>query len=365
MLIRPAVPVYSPLRKQPVAIVPGSSSSLVLTIVIPCYNERDHIANCLESLLDNELDREAWEILVVDGMSNDGTRRIVAEFTERNPFVRLVDNPARTKPAALNLGLAESRGEFLMRIDAHSVYEPGYVDTLLAEIKKGEVQNVGGVQVPHSEGRGFWGTAIAVAVSHPLAMGNAIHRLELVTEPRLVDTVFCGCYPRSVFDNIGTFNEKLIRTQDREFNERLLDSGGKILLLPHVKARYTPRTDLRSYLSWTYQGAKWLFKARHYTSVTMIRIRNLIPLLFVAYLVGATAIASGGFEASIGVRLAAILPAAVYVLVSMAEGVRLAVAKSRPALAVSFPLIVLFTHISYGLGSLAGILSVAERESSD
>ncbi len=336
-----------------------------LTIVIPCYNERDYIANCLESLLRNAIDRRAWEILVVDGMSNDGTRLIVEEFADRHPFVRLIDNPARIKPAALNLGIAHSRGEYLMRIDAHSVYEPGYVDTLLAEIRKGEVQNVGGVQVPEIESRGFWGTAIAIAVSHPLAMGNAVHRLELVTEPRLVDTVFCGCYPRSVFDNIGTFNEHLIRTQDREFNERLLNSGGKILLLPHVKARYKPRTELRPYLRWTYQGAFWLFKARHYTSVSMIRARNLVPLLFVAYLVGVVAIASGLPTLPAGLRFAAFLPALLYLGILASEGIRLAVSKNRPTLAFSFPLIVSMTHVSYGLGSLAGILTIAKRGSSE
>lgn len=329
--------------------------SLKLTIIVPCYNEQQHIEACLSSLLDNEFDRNLWEILVIDGMSDDRTRDIVAQFGQRHPFVRLVDNPERLKPIALNRGIRLAKGEFVMRVDAHSTYAHGYVDRLFAEIEKGEVQNVGGVQVADCSGLGHWGTAIATAVSHPIAMGNAVHRFEGLPEPRLVNTVYCGCYPKYVFDNIGLFNEKLIRTQDRELNERLLRTGGRIKLLPDVHAMYRPRSSLGSYVKWTFEGAKWLFMARHFTDVSMVRWRNLIPLAFLFYIVGLLVVWI--YPTSFSFKMLSSVPALAYLAIIFFAGLRAGLAKSLGHLVLTFPLVVLLTHLSYGVGSLAGILS--------
>lgn len=333
--------------------------SLTLTIIIPCYNEEEHIARCLDSLFENDVDRDQLEILVIDGMSSDRTREIVHRYSLDNPLVRIVDNPERIKPVALNRGIREARGAYIMRIDAHSVYEAGYVDRLLEEVRKGEVQNVGGVQIAKKSGLGFWGKAIAAALSHPLAMGNAIHRFHLTPRPRFVDTVFCGCYPKSVFERIGMFNEKLIRTQDREFNERLLRSGGKILLLPDVRAYYVPRTTIKSYASWTFQGAKWLFKARHFTEVKMARLRNYIPLAFLTYV--ALLISWIPFGLPPTVVLIAGVPAIVYFSALLVEGIRLAIAEKEVSLAISFPIVVVITHAAYGLGTLAGLAAFKDE----
>ncbi len=329
--------------------------SLTLTIIIPCYNEEEHIEKCLNSLFENRFNRDRWEILVIDGMSEDGTRDIVRRYSESHPFIRLIDNPERIKPIALNRGIEAANGEYVMRIDAHSTYSPGYVDALVTEIRKGEVQNVGGVQIAERHDSSFWGGAIGVAVSHPLAMGDAVHRFQFSGEPRLVNTVFCGCYPISVFAEVGNFNEQLIRTQDREFNERLLAAGGKILLLPGVIAHYRPRTKIHSYCRWVYQGAKWLFKARHYTDVSMARLRNFIPFVFLLYCLSLAPVALSSFP--LLARLLWFLPMAVYLLALIFEGARQAFSESNYRLMLSFPMVVFATHLAYGAGSLAGLMS--------
>lgn len=330
--------------------------SLNLTIIIPCYNEEDHIAKCLDSLLENEFDRDQWEILVVDGMSSDRTREIVGQYSVDYPFIRLIDNPERIKPVALNRGIRESRGAYIMRIDAHSIYAPGYVDDLVEAASTRGVQNVGGVQVAIDESKGIWGMAIATAVSHPLAMGDAVHRMQFLTKPRIVDTVFCGCYPRQVFRDIGLFNEKLIRTQDREFNERLRKSGGKTLLIPSVRAFYKPRTKIRSHARWIYDGARWLFLAGRYTNASMIKFRNLIPLAFVLYLLVITGVtlAPGIYSNAIIILLA--IPLMLYFGILAAAGIISALQRSIPSLVITFPIVVLVTHVAYGIGSIVGLI---------
>lgn len=296
------------------------------------------------------------EILVVDGSSTDGTRSLVTQFSRTHNYVRLVDNPVRTKPAALNIGISEARGKYVMRIDAHCTYAPAYVDRLLEAISSREVENVGGLQLAVVDEEGVVAQAIAVAVSHPLAMGNAVHRLANQSRERFVETVFCGCYPRRVFDRVGLFNERLLRTQDREFNKRLAMAGGKILLLPDVHAYYRPRTRLSTYCRWVYDGARWLFLAGKFTDVSMLEIRNYAPLAFVTYLFSALALHLLSPAGSYAGWLP-LLPLGLYLLVILAGGVSVALRSRTPLTAVVFPLVVMLTHMAYGVGSAAGILT--------
>lgn len=330
-----------------------------LSIVIPCFNEEKSIFACITSLLDNEISDDSWEILIVDGMSEDRTRSEIERASVKHDFIRVLDNPERIKPIALNRGIGEARGKFVMRIDAHSTYMPGYVDLLLSEIRRGEVQNVGGVQIADKSGLRTWGLAIAIAVSHPIAMGNAVHRFQGQNGPRFVDTVFCGCYPKTVFDEIGLFNEQLIRTQDREFNERLLLSGGKILLLQNVTAHYRPRTDLWKYIGWTYHGARWLFKARHYTRVTMTRIRNFVPLIFVTYILAAVIAALA--LTSVLSKIVFFAPLVIYATILFVESIRQAIVERTALLIICFPVVVAATHFAYGIGSLVGLAAGKEK----
>lgn len=315
----------------------------------------DHIVDCLESLRLNKA-IETSEILVVDGLSTDGTRSLVSQFALDHRYVRLVDNPAGTKPAALNIGINEARGKYIMRVDAHCTYAPAYVDRLLEAISSRDVENVGGLQLAVVDDDGVVAQAIAVAVSHPLAMGNAVHRLANQTRERLVETVFCGCYPRRVFDNVGLFNESLLRTQDREFNKRLAMAGGKILLLPDVHAYYRPRTRLTTYCRWVYEGARWLFLAGKFTNVGMLEIRNYAPLAFVTYLVIALAMILLAPADATSVWLV-LVPLALYLALVVVGGVTVAAQGRRLSLAVAFPAVVVLTHMSYGVGSAAGILT--------
>jgi GT2 family glycosyltransferase len=159
-----------------------------------------------------------------------------------------------------------------------------------------------------------------------------------------------------VFDEIGLFNEDLIRTQDREFNERLRAAGGKILLVPSVRAFYKPRTELGSYLRWVYDGAYWLFLAGKYSDVSMIRTRNVIPLAFVAYLGGLLVLSPAEAIQAIALFSWLLLPILLYFFFLIAAGAIAAVQRSRATLIFTFPIVVALTHVAYGLGSVFGLL---------
>ncbi len=331
--------------------VPSRGTKRV-AVIIPCRNEEKYLARCLDSILANDYDLRFLDIVVVDGMSDDQTREIVAQYAKRFSNIRLLDNPQRNKPAALNLAIEATDSEVVMRIDAHAEYESDYISRLVRGLDEYDADNMGGVRVT-SSGEGAWQQAVGIAISHPFAAGNAVYRTGVKSaEPREVDTVFCGCYRREVFAKIGLFNRGLLRTQDREFNLRLVAHGGKIVLDPAVRCTYYPRTGLQDYARWVYQGAFWVFYADRFTETRMRSSRNWIPPLFVAW--NLLAVVIGLFAPAYAAMATA--PIALYWLTAAWFSSREAVRNRSPLLLPFLLLLFSVTHYGYGLGAWAGML---------
>ena len=329
-----------------------------LSIIAPCYNEEKYLGRCLDSLLANDFDFSESEILIVDGGSTDRTREILSAYSAKHPFIKLVENPDRIKPIALNRGISAAKGDVIMRVDIHAVYGSNYIGTLVEGLYKEEVDNIGGIRETDIPEGDAWHTAVALAISDPLAVGGAYYRRMDRAEKRFVDTVFGGCYRRDVFDRIGLFNVHLIRTQDKEFNARLLAAGGKILLEPTARCTYFARTEFRRYLKWIYEGAFWVFYAWRFTDTPMLGRRNYIPLLFVLYL--AALVAASGLVAIFGGPLGGVMvpilavPLLAYCVLLFRSGWRASRAHGRNALLFTLPVTIISTHVAYGLGSMVG-----------
>src|SRR5579862_9556598 len=210
-----------------------------ISVMIPCRNEKRHIGEFLDSLLDQDLD-PGWdlEILVADGMSDDGTREALRQYAERAPSVRMIDNPSRIVSTGLNAAIDASSGDIIIRMDAHTVYARDYIRECVRVLHETGADNVGGPWV--AKGRGPVGRAIAAAFQSPFCCGGGkAHDVNYEGE---VDTVYLGCWPRSVFDRVGRFDPELVRNQDDEFNFRLRRAGGKVWQSPRIQSTYTPRS---------------------------------------------------------------------------------------------------------------------------
>jgi glycosyltransferase involved in cell wall biosynthesis len=318
-----------------------------VSILIPCRDEQEHIGGCLDSLLQTDYPRALLEVLVVDGMSNDGTRDVVAAYAARHPFIRLLDNPARIAPSALNVGLRVATGDVVMRMDAHVAYPPEYIARLVAALQESGVEGVGPALDTRPGGTGAVARAIALALGHPFGVGNSYFRIG-APERRLVDTVPFGCYRRDIFTRYGVFDEDLVRAQDEEFNFRVSRRGGRILLVPEVVALYFARRTLRQVSRMYYQYG--FFKPWVAQKVgRVMTVRQLVPAALVTALV-ATGV--GGLAlAPLAVLFGLILTLYAGAILSFAapaaraHGVRCAL-----ALALVFPVL----HFSYGVGFLVG-----------
>lgn len=318
-----------------------------VTVLVPCRNEADYIQACLDSIIAGDYPHALMEVLVIDGMSQDGTRPILREYSMRYSFVRMVDNERQTTPCALNVGIREAKGAFIVRMDAHATYCPDYISKLVSFLLSTGADNVGGVRISVPGRRGVVAASIACAVSHPFGVGSSLYTSTL-SKPRWVDTVWGGCYRREVFDKIGLFDEQFVRNQDDEFNHRLIINGGKVLLVPEVRAYYYARTSLAK-LWRTYYQYGYFKPLTAYKLMRILTFRQLIPSVF---LVGLLAVVILGLLAPAfwgltqGV-VAAYAAANLIVAVSMIRQYGWA-----PSLfsVLVFPII----HAAYGTGFLHG-----------
>jgi glycosyltransferase involved in cell wall biosynthesis len=331
-----------------------TSTAPLVSVIVPCRNERRHIRRCLESIANSDYPPARVEILVVDGMSDDGTTHEVDVFAQAEPRVRLLTNPRRIVASALNLGIRSARGEIIVRMDAHNEYPPAYLPTLVDWLLRTDADNVGAacVTLPHDDSA--TARAIAIALAHPFGVGNAHFRLG-VSEPRSVDTVPFGCFRRELFDRIGVFDEELVRNQDDEFNYRILRNGGMILLVPGVVSYYYGRASFSQLFRMYFQYG--LFKPLvAYKVGRVVTLRQLAPIAFVLSLVigGLLAVWSSGMRWALGVAIAAY---ATIAALSAARTVRQQGLRCGLALFAAFPVL----HVAYGLGFGYGLIRLAFR----
>lgn len=324
----------------------------MLSVICPIYNEEKYIAQFLDSLLQQDYPKDDLEILLVDGMSKDRTREIVEKYTVEYPFIVLLDNPDKIVPCALNRGVEVAKGDIIMRLDAHSSYQPDYFSVLVNGLKRLHADNVGTVCKTDVLNKTQKALAIREVLANRFGVGNSTFRTGIDHEQE-VETVPFGCWPREVFEKYGKFDERLVRNQDIEFNKRILRGGGKIYILPDSYCTYLARETWRALAKNNYGNGKWNVLTVYYTKLfSSLSLRHFIPLLFLLSLIVPLLLA-------LVWRLFALLSLAsflVYIGVISIVSLRLAMDKH---LNFIFLLITFFVlHLSYGCGSLIGILSL-------
>src|SRR5512146_286819 len=309
----------------------------LVTIVVPCRNEERYIVECLDSILACDYPSDRLEVLVVDGMSDDGTRAVLADYAARNPLVRMLDNPRRITPVALNLAIRAARGEVIVRMDAHVVYPRNYVSRLVAALDEFGADNVGAVLRTLPANQTAMGKAIAIGMSHPFGGGTSYFRIG-TDQPRWVDTIAFFCIRRAMFD------EELIRHQDGEFNARLIKSGGRILLIPDVVSYYYARATLRQVGRMFYQYG--YFKPLVAKKLgRFMTVRQLIPPGFVLGLLVTGAAALLWKPALILFGLVAGSYAGIVLGSAVQTGL-----KQGPAVGAALAAVLPVIHVSYGVG---------------
>ncbi|MEW6301890.1 MAG: glycosyltransferase family 2 protein [Verrucomicrobiota bacterium] len=326
----------------------SSVSNPRVSIVLPCRNEQGYIQACLQSALNQEPPEGGLEIIVADGMSNDGTREYLDEMARRHPQIRVLENAGRIVSTGLNAAIRAARGDIIVRMDAHTIYAPDYVRQCLAVMNETGADNVGGPMQTTADT--YMERAIQAVFHSALAVGGArSHRADY---EGYVDTVIYGCWKRSVFERIGGFDEDLVRNQDDEHNLRLTRAGGRIYQSPRIRSWYHVRGSLKALFRQHMQYGYWkaLVIRKHRLPASF---RHVVPGAFIGCLCLLSVLGFFWFPAWFGVAGLAALYAAGALALAL-----IIAAGTRWVLFPVLPVVVWCFHFGYGYGFLRGIMDL-------
>lgn len=330
----------SVIREQSTSLIP------VVSVVIPMRNEEEYAERCIRSLLLQTYPLDRYELIVVDGNSSDRSREIVKKLQQSHTNLRLLNNSAGIVPTSMNLGIRSAIGEIIVRADAHTVYPMDYLENCVTFLKKTGAANVGGPVTTLAANQTLGARVVAALLSNRFGVGNSQFRTSM--REGYVDTVPFGAFRKELFDQVGLFNEALVRNQDNELNARIRKAGGKIYLTPALMTSYIPPSTLAKLLHSTYANSKW-----HIFTLLQDRRslggRHLAPALFLTAVLTLLALSFFTPASAFGLilLLAAYFVAALY-FTARATGL-------SGSVKAALPLAFLLFHLSYGAGTLAGL----------
>jgi cellulose synthase/poly-beta-1,6-N-acetylglucosamine synthase-like glycosyltransferase len=318
----------------------------LVSIVIPMYNEARYITTLIDSINALDYPHEKVEILIVDGQSTDGSRELVRELSGTDTRIKLLDNPARKTPSGLNIGVRGSSGEVIIILGAHSTLDKDFVKKNVETMRQENVVCTGGTII--NRGHTFFQRLVGIAMSTPFGMGSAPYRYS--KKMKNVDTVMFGAYTRTVFDEIGLFEETRLISEDAELNWRIRQAGYNIVFNPEIISYYYPRDSFGKLIKqfFRYGILRVNVLKKHRTGVNRFHI---LPPIYVFFLI---MLILGGF-----LNTSLLLLAGGIIFVHYLAGVVSSVLNAReryPLALLILPFIYMSMHFSWGLGFFYGLL---------
>jgi glycosyltransferase involved in cell wall biosynthesis len=325
-----------------------------VTIILPIRNEEIFIRRTLESILSQDYPPDRFEILVVDGMSVDATREIVNEIVGHYPnaSLKILDNPFGIVPTALNIGLAQSRGDIIIRVDGHCEIFPAYVRMCIQHLQNFEADCVGGSL--ETVGTTLLGKSIAIAMSSFFGVGSSIFRI-VHDRQFYVDTVPFPAYTRQALTVAGRFDEEMLCNEDDEYNYRIRKLGMKILITSDIKSRYYCRNSLHALWKQYFRYGLWKVRLLQKYPQQM-SLRQFVPPVFVLALLVTFVI---GFWINSGWIMFFVVSAC-YLLAGLGYSLIQAFRLGWKNIFL-LPVCYATLHFSYGIGFLMGLLKFVNR----
>lgn len=326
--------------------------TLTLSVIVPMRNEEDYIGACLSSLVQQTLPASQYEVVVVDGCSTDGSGRIVADIASRHECVRLIKNHSQDTPSGMNAGIQSTESEIVVIAGAHTIYPRDFLQNCVLWLNKTGAEVVGGPVETVIASETVGARIAALILSSRFGVGNS--RFRTSTREGYVDSVPFGAYRRTVFEQVGLFNERLVRNQDNDMSARIRRAGGRIFLTPALSTKYIGASGFGDLISQAFRKSQWhLLTLRE--NIRSMGVRHLAPAGLVLVLLS---LGFASFESHIARYLLASL-CLTYVGIGMLLAFDSA-AKGPIILRLILPFASFPFHISYGLGTLVGIRRVVD-----
>jgi len=324
----------------------------MVSVVIPIYNEEKFISNLVDSIVQQDYDKNKFEVIFVDGNSTDKTVDILnKEIKDKDVNYRIIFNPDKITPKSVNIGIKEAKNEIIIRLDAHSKYPVNYISKCVYYMNNVDADNVGCLVKTVSDSK--IGKIIANVVSSKFGVGNSNFRTN--SDSGYVDTVPFGTFRRELFNKIGYLNEELPRSEDNEFNNRIIKNGGKVYLFNDIEVEYYPRETILKLMKMGFENGKWAIYTGYIIPGSM-KLRHFIPLFFVIGLI------LGIIVILMKLKLLTLifgLILALYLLLDIIFTIKNVMLDGFIQV-ISLIIYPLF-HISYGIGSIFGIGKIIKK----
>ncbi|WP_418751136.1 glycosyltransferase family 2 protein [Frisingicoccus sp.] len=320
-----------------------------VSVVIPVRNEHKYIRACLDSVLCQDYPRDRHEVLLAVGPSEDDTEEIIREYEERYEHIHMLLNLKGTISCGLNIGIKAAKGEYIVRMDAHSEFAENYISKCVEYLLKTGVENVGGPMV--ARGKIPFQKAVALAYHSPFALGGGKQHIK--GYEGYSDTVFLGAFRKSTAEKVGLFDEKLILNEDDDFNFRISEIGGKIFITSEIRSIYYPRDTYMGLIKQYFGYGLWKVAVikKHRRPA---RLSHLVPMMFVLFLMFGGLLSC--FNKGIRKYYAGVL--GLYTALDAGASFKLEVEDNPDSLMLRLRLMLIhfLLHVSYGCGFIVGIL---------
>lgn len=329
-----------------------SAEKAFLSVVVPIYNEERYIAGVIESILRQDYGLEHMEILLVDGGSTDRTVEIIRQYQQEHPQIRLLDNPRRMVQTALNVGIQNAKGEYIVRLDAHADFADDYISQSIAAIERTGAADVGGPTV--AKGKTPVQRMVAAAYHSPFAVGDSKHYQE--DYEGYGETVFMGTFRREYLLSLGMYDERLNCNEDDDLTLRIAERGDRIFISSKIKSVYYPRDSYRGLFKQRFRYGYWkVAVAKKHGRPA--RLGHLIPLCFFLFLVVFSILSV--FVPLCRIALGTVI--GLYVLMNLVFSIRNSDTHSISDV-LRLMWIHFIIHFSYGLGYFCGLFRFLPRK---
>jgi len=322
-------------------------SSTKVSVVVPIRNEDKHISNCLRSLLKQTYPSVSYEVIVVDGKSSDHSRQLVERLCGEHANLRCLENPWAIVPCGMNIGIRNAQGAVIIRADGHNIYPADYIENCVKYLEQTGADNVGGPWLTVPANKTFGARLVAAILTSPFGVGTSQFRTG--SKEGYVETVPFGAFRRELFERVGMYNEKLVRNQDNELNARIRAAGGSIYQTPALRTEYHPVAEFWKLMKVTFKTSQWHLFTLMENSRSM-GVRHLAPALLITGL-GFLVLASLLNSFAIFLLVVLLL---FYLVIGFCITAFRGTGYGLPMTCI-LPFACICFHMSYGLGTLAGV----------
>ena len=323
-----------------------------VSIVVPIYNEEKNIKNLVNSILNQDYTHDLIELVFIDGNSTDNSVSLLKKYMKKSDIkYSILCNPRRVAPVSVNIGIKNSSNDIIVRMDAHTEYPSNYVSKCIYYLNKTGADNVGCLAIATSKSK--MGAAISDVISSRFGVGNSKFRINGASG--YVDTVPFGTFRKKLIDKIGYFNEELIRSEDNEFNYRIIKNGGKVYLFNDVCSYYYSRDSIFQFMKMGFGNGKYAIYTGYYIPGSM-KIRHFIPFLFALSLIIGVLVS---FFRFIILKYLFLIELLLYFILDLIFSLK----NIKKGILHSFLMFIIYPlfHISYGIGSFFGIGKIIKK----